>query len=97
MKFLIEWEMSESRSDAEQARILALFAKWEPPIELSNWSGFVDGSGGFAIAEAVDADALARVTNPWTPWFRFSIRAVQPIEQTAVCMQEAVDFRRSIT
>ena len=52
MRFLVSWKTTEIRWDAEQARILALFAQWEPPVELSEWAGFVDGDGGFAIAEA---------------------------------------------
>ena len=97
MKFLIEWEWTETRSDEEQASVLALFAAWNPPVELAEWSGFGDGSGGFAIAETVDANQLSRITTPWTPWFRFSVRPVQPIQETATAMQEAVEFRRATT
>ena len=51
MRFLIQWEWTESTSDEEQAKALATFAAWTPPIELSDWSGFGDSNGGFAIAE----------------------------------------------
>ena len=97
MRFLVSWKTTEIRSDAEQARILALFAQWQPPVELSEWSGFVDGDGGFAIAEAADAKTLSGITAPWTPWFRFSIRAIQPIQETADTLQEAIKFRDSVT
>lgn len=97
MRFVISWELTETRSDADQARIIALFSKWQPPVELSEWSGFVDGDGGFAIAEASDANTLAQITAPWTPWLRFSIRPIQPIQQTAESMQEAIEFRHSVS
>jgi len=35
MRFLIRWEWTESTSDEEQAKALATFAAWTPPIELS--------------------------------------------------------------
>ena len=58
MRFLITWSLG-SGSEAEQARILALFAKWEPPIELKEWSGFADGDGGMCIVEADTVEQLA--------------------------------------
>ena len=96
MRFLIRWEWTESTSDEEQAKALATFAAWTPPIELSEWSGFGDSNGGFAIAETDNPDDLARVTAPWTPWLRFSVRAIHPIDQTAAIMQEAIEFRRTV-
>ena len=97
MRFLVEWEWTEARSDEEQVKVLALFAAWKPPVELSEWSGFADGSGGFAVADATDANELTRITAPWTPWFRFSVRPVQPIQETATATQEAIQFRQSVT
>ena len=35
MRFLIQWEWTESTSDEEQAQALATFEAWTPPIELS--------------------------------------------------------------
>ena len=91
MRFLITWSIG-GESEAEQARILALFGKWQPAIELREWSGFADGDGGMCIAETDDAALLAAVTAPWTPWLTFSIRPLIPIEQTAAVMSEAAAF-----
>ena len=82
MRFLVEWEWTESTSDQELANALAVFAAWKPPIELSEWSGFGDSNGGFAIAETADANDLARITAPWAPWLRFTIRPIHPIQET---------------
>ena len=97
MRFLITWKFKEGFTETEQARILAVFAQWQPPIELSDWSGFVDGDGGFAIVETADAKTISQVTAPWLPWFRFSIRGIQPIQETAEVTQGAVQFRQSVS
>jgi Domain of unknown function (DUF3303) len=97
MRFLITFTRRlGSGSEAEQARVLNLFAKWQPPLELREWCGFADGSGGMCIAETDDADLLAASTAPWIPYFDFTVRALQPIEQTAVVMSEAASFWSSI-
>ena len=91
MQFLITWEIAAG-SEEDQARILSLFAKWEPPVELREWSGFADGSGGMCIAETDDAEAVGRITAPWTPWLDFTIKLLMPIQRTAVVMSEAAGF-----
>lgn len=95
MRFLVEWQLRDP-SEADFARILALFSKWDPPVELREWSGYADGTGGMALVDTDDADVLARVTAPWTPWLTFTTRALQPIQQTAVVLSEAAAFRESI-
>ena len=95
MRFLITWEFA-NRSEAEQARVLSLFAKWQPPLELNEWSGFADGSGGMCIADAEDATALTRVTAPWTPWLDFTVRPLLPIQETAALMVDVAGFWSSV-
>jgi hypothetical protein len=96
MRFLITWQ-NPNVSEADQSRILSLFAKWQPPVELHEWSGFADGSGGMCIAETDDADVLSAVTLPWTPWLNFTVQALQPIQQTAAALSDAASFRSSVT
>jgi len=96
MRFLITWKLSTG-SEADQARILDLFAKWQPPVELQEWSGFADGGGGMAIADTDDVESLARVTAPWTPWLEFTVRPLLPIQQTAAALADAADFRASVS
>jgi hypothetical protein len=95
MRFLITWT-SISGSEADQARILNLFAKWQPPVELHEWSGFADGAGGMAIAETDDVELLVRVTTPWTPWLEFTVRPLLPIQQTAAALADAAGFRSTV-
>jgi len=94
MRFLITWTFKGS--EADQTRILDLFAKWQPPVELREWSGFADGSGGMCLAETDDVGILAAITAPWTPWLDFTVRALQPIQQAAEAMAAAAGFRASI-
>ena len=94
MRFLITWTFKGS--EADQTRILDLFAKWQPPVELREWSGFADGSGGMCLTETDDVGILAGITAPWTPWLEFTVRALQPIQQTAEAMAAAAGFRSSV-
>jgi hypothetical protein len=95
MRFLITWKISNG-SEVDQARILSLFAKWQPPVELHEWSGFADGSGGMCIAETDDVGVLSSISAPWTPWLDFTVRALTPIQQTAEVMSEAASFWSSV-
>ncbi len=96
MRFLITWKIHDG-SESDQARILNLFAKWQPPVELQEWSGFADGTGGMAIADTDNVDLLTRVSAPWTPWLEFSIRPLLPIQQTAEAMSDAAEFWSSVS
>jgi hypothetical protein len=98
MRFLVNFAWRPGAgSEADQARILSLFAKWQPPLELHEWSGFADGSGGMAIVETEDVDVLAGVSAPWTPWLDYTVRALVPIEQFGAVMSDAASFRSSVT
>lgn len=96
MRFLVTWKVPTA-PEAEQVRILNLFAQWKPPVDLQEWSGFADGAGGMAIAEVADATELARVTAPWTPWLEFTVRPLVPIQETAAVLADAAEFRASVS
>ena len=95
MRFLIVFEWS-SKSEADQVRVLDMFSKWTPPVQLTEWSGFADGVGNVCIAETDDVNVLATITAPWTPYFDFTVRALQPIQQTAEVAAQAVEFRNAV-
>jgi hypothetical protein len=79
-------------------RSLAVFAKWQPPAgaEFKGFYGCADGKGGVAIIEADSAATLARTTAPWTPWLRFTVTPIVPIEESTAINGEAVAFRDSV-
>jgi hypothetical protein len=53
-------------------------------------------SGGIAVIEVDSAATLARTTAPWTPWLRFTVTPIIPIEESAGIAGEAVAFRDSV-
>jgi hypothetical protein len=49
-----------------------------------------------ALIEADSAETVARTTAPWTPWLRFTVTPVVPIEESTTIANEAVAFRDSV-
>lgn len=64
--------------------------------QFQGFYGFADGSGGFAIVEADSAATVARTTAPWTPWLRFTMTPIVPIEEATAIAGEAIAFRESV-
>lgn len=97
MLFHVEWEFIDT-SEAADKRSLQAFSKWQPPegAQFQGFYGFADGSGGFAIVEADSAASVARTTAPWTPWLRFTVTPIVPIEEATAIAAEAIAFRESI-
>jgi len=97
MLFHVTWQFIDT-SEESQRRSLKLFESWQPPAgaDFKGFYGTVDGSGGVAIIEADSAQSLARTTEPWTPWLRFEVTPIIPIEEAAAIGGEAVAFRDSV-
>lgn len=93
MLFHVTWEFVD-RSEVGQKRSLDLFSKWQPgPGRFHGFYGFADGNGGVALIEADTAGDLAKTVAPWTPFLRFTARAIAPIEETAKISGEAAAWR----
>ena len=97
MLFHVTWEFTDT-SEEGQRRSLKMFAGWQPPagVEFKGFYGYATGGGGVAIVEAESAAALAHTTSPWTPWLRFSVTPILPIEESSGIANEAVQYRDSI-
>ena len=97
MLFHVVWDFVDTSEDGGR-RSLAVFAKWQPPAgaEFKGFYGCADGKGGVAIIEADSAATLARTTAPWTPWLRFTVTPIVPIEVSTVINGEAIAFRDSV-
>jgi hypothetical protein len=95
--FHVTWEFTDQSEEAEK-RSLEVFSRWQPPAgaEFQGFYGFADGSGGVAIIEADSAATLARTTAPWTPWLRFVVTPIVPIEEATAIGAEANAFRDSV-
>jgi uncharacterized protein DUF3303 len=95
MLFHVTWEFIDTREESVR-RSLAVFQQWQPEgVEFKGFWGFADGTGGVALVEADDAEALFKTTAPWTPWLRFTAKPILPIEDATRISMEAVAFRDS--
>ena len=97
MLFHVTWDFVDTSEEGER-RSLAVFAKWQPPAgaEFKGFYGYADSSGGVAIIEAESVAALTRTTAPWTPWLRFTVTPILPIEESTAIANEAIAFRDSV-
>jgi hypothetical protein len=98
MLFHVTWEYTTTDEEA-QRRSLKVFQSWQPPAgaEFQGFYGFADGTGGVGIVEVDSAATLARAIFPFTPWMKFTARALLPIEESAGVSTEAIAFRDSIS
>ena len=97
MLFHVTWDFVDTSEEGER-RSLAVFAKWQPPAgaEFKGFYGYADSSGGVAIIEAESVAALTGTTAPWTPWLRFTVTPILPIEESTAIANEAIAFRDSV-
>jgi len=97
MLFHVEFEFVDTSEEGEK-RGLQVFSQWQPPAgaQFQGFYGFADNSGGVAIVEADSAATLTRTTAPWTPWLRFTITPLVPIEEATAIAAEAIAFRDSV-
>jgi hypothetical protein len=93
MLFHVTWDFLDS-SETGQKRSLQLFSKWQPgPAQFQGFYGYADGGGGFALIEAATAADLAKTIAPWTPFLKFTARAIVPIRESAEINGAAVAWR----
>lgn len=97
MLFHVMWEFRDTTEEGSK-RSLAVFAAWTPPpgAEFRGFYSFASGGGGVAVIEADSAATLVRTTAPWTPWLRFTVTPIVPIEEGSAIAAEAVAFRESV-
>lgn len=97
MLFHVTWEFTDTTEEGSR-RLLAVFSNWQPPAgaEFKAFYGFADGSGGVALVEAESVASLARTSTPWTPWMRFTMTPIIPIEESSAIGGEAVAYRDSV-
>jgi hypothetical protein len=95
MLFHVTWEFIDTTEDGTR-RSLAVFEQWQPQVEFKGFFGFADGTGGVALIEAESAVAVFKTTAPWTPWLRFTVKPILPIEESTPIAVEAMAFRDSV-
>ena len=97
MLFHVDWEFINN-SEENERRSLTVLSQWQPPegADIQGFYGYADGTGGAMIVDVPDAATMARMTAPWTPWLKFEVKAILPIEEVAAIGGEAVAFRDSV-
>ena len=95
MPFHVTWDYIDS-SEVGQKRMLLLFSKWQPgPGQFQGFYGFADGSGGVALIGAGSATDLAKTMATWTPFLRFTARAILPVRESAEISGAAAEWREA--
>lgn len=93
MLFHVTWEYIDT-TEAGQKRSLHLLSKWQPgPGQFQVFYEFADGGGGVALIEVSSATDLAKTIAPWTPFLRFTTRAILPIQEAAGINAAAAAWR----
>jgi hypothetical protein len=98
MLFHVSWKFIDV-SEEGQKRSLSVFSNWQPPAGADfskGFYGYSDGTGGMALVEVDSAATLAQTIDPWTPWLRFEVKPIVPIEEATQIATEAVAFRDSV-
>ena len=97
MLFHVTWDFIDTTEDGSR-RSLSVFQQWQPPaeVEFKGFYGFADGTGGVALIEADSAQSLFKTVAPWTPWLRFQVKPIIPIEESTPLALEAQAFRDSV-
>jgi hypothetical protein len=95
--FHVSWEYVDTSEEGNR-RSLTVFQQWQPPAgaEFKGFYGLAGGGGGVAIIEVDSAATLAKTTAPWTPWLRFTVNPIVPIEEATAINLEAAAFLDSV-
>ena len=101
MKFVLEYSIRDGGSVAEreqaEKRSMQLLSKFQPQVQISEWVDRLDGDGGFAVFKSDDAAQILHDIAIWVPVLRFRLHPVIDSISSAGPVQEAIDFRDSIT
>ena len=101
MKYVIEWKLRPGGSNAENEaaaeRSLQIFSKWEPAAKFIEFVSRVDNGGGFAVVEADDPSQVMKDTSKFGSFLDFTVYPVIDIAESIAILQEANDYRSSIS
>jgi hypothetical protein len=103
MKYVVSWTPrpggSGADNEASQRRALEVFSKWSPAAG-ATFHQFVtrlDGEGGFSIVETDDPRLVLGDTSKFSAWFEFHVYPVMDIQEGVPVLNEALEFRSSIS
>ena len=103
MKYLVSWKFrgGGSARDNEVAaeRGLAIFSKWSPPADATfhQFLERLDGEGGYAVVETDNPMSVLEGPSKFGTMFEFDVEPCVDITDAISTMNDAVEFRRSIS
>ena len=102
-KYVMTWKPhvggNTADNEASYKRVLAVFAKWSPPSELTfhEFLSRADGQGGYAVVSTDDVAVAAREIAKFTADNEFELVPVLEIADGVGLGQEAAAFRDGIS
>jgi hypothetical protein len=103
MKYLVSWTArpggSAADNEAAVKRSLAVFGKWAPPSDATfhQFLARADGDGGYAVVETDNPASVAEGPAKFSPYFEFDVVPVLDITDGVQIINEAIEFRDSVT
>ncbi|HWC38420.1 MAG TPA: DUF3303 family protein [Acidimicrobiales bacterium] len=102
MKYVISWRTRAglgADNEAAARRALDVFSKWSPAagVTFHQFVTRLDGEGGFSVVETDDPRLVLGDTTKFSPWFEFQVYPVMDIQEGVPVLNEALEFRGSIS
>ena len=98
MKYVISWIAKPTLGEAEIARSLQVFGKWQPSgtVTFEQFLGRADSRGGYAVVTTDDLNAVVRDMSIFGTWFEMEVVPVVEVGDLAAIAGEASAFIASI-
>jgi hypothetical protein len=102
MKYVVSWTPRQglgADNEAAARRSLEVFSKWSPSAGATfhQFLARLDDEGGFSVVETDDPRLVLGDTTKFAPWFEFHVYPVMDIQDAVPVLNEAVEFRGSIS
>jgi hypothetical protein len=103
MKYLMSWKPrtggSGHQNETDVVRSLQVFSKWAPPsnVTFHQFLTRLDGEGGYAVVESDSPAGILEGPSKFGPWFEFTLTPVMDIMEGIPILNEAIEFRGSIS
>jgi hypothetical protein len=102
MKYVVSWRPRQglgADNEAAAQRSLEVFSKWSPSagVTFHQFLARLDDEGGFSVVETDDPRLVLTDTTKFAPWFEFHVYPVMDIQDAVPVLNEAVEFRGSIS
>jgi uncharacterized protein DUF3303 len=97
MLFQVSYKVKASGNEAQDKRIMQVFAKWKPPagLEIKAHYGRSDG-GGFLIVEANSVPPLIEANAVYSTWLDYEVTPIVEIGEAVPALDRAYAWRDTV-